>query len=128
MKKYATVDKSKKPLIIVSFAGEKATDENFPFYLMEVRQCYDDNNKIAIIFDATNAVFPGLTFQKMQADWLRTNTKMMQNFCVGTAYIIPNLLIRNVLKAIFAIQKQPVPFIICDSFVEAEIWATEKLG
>lgn len=44
----------------------------------------------------------------------------MKNYCVGTAYVIPNLIIQNVLKAIFKFQKQPVPYIVCNEISEAE--------
>lgn len=127
MKNYAVVNKMDFPIVTVTFTGEEANEENFPLYLEEVKQSYDHKNKLAIIFDATNAVFPALEFQKMQAEWLEDNTKMMQDFCVGTAYVIPNMIIRGVLKAIFAFQSQPVPYLVCSKNTEAELWAKKQL-
>jgi hypothetical protein len=64
----------------------------------------------------------------MQAQWLKDNTQLMKDFCVGTAYIIPNIIIRNVLKAIFSFQNQPVPYIICEDVSKAEAWIIKQLA
>jgi hypothetical protein len=58
----------------------------------------------------------------MQADWLKENKKLMQNFCLGTAYVIPNMAIRGILKMIFSFQKQPVPYKIFETEPDALIW------
>jgi hypothetical protein len=92
------------------------------------KQSYDCKNKVALIFDANNAVLPGLAYQQMQAQWLKDNTEMMQNYCVGTAYVITNVIIRNVLKAIFTFQGQPVPYLVCSTVLEAEDWVKRQLA
>lgn len=127
MKKYADVDSSAFPLIKVVFTGVAADGENFPVYLEEVKQNYASEQPIAIIFDATKASLPGITYQKMQAQWLKDNEQLMKDFCRGTAYVIPNRIIRNVLGAIFAFQKQPVPYVICSTYEEAEKWSRNQL-
>lgn len=128
MKKYADISISEFPTIKVTFTGEAAQANNFPLYLDEVKQSYDLQNKVALIFDATKAVLPNISYQQMQAQWLKDNTQMMKDFCVGTAYVIPNLVIRNVLKAIFAFQAQPVPYLVCSSQAEAESWVKQQLS
>jgi hypothetical protein len=128
MKKYAIIDEAQFPIIKVTFTGESADTENFPLYLSEVKQTYDHQKNLAIIFDASNAVLPALSFQKMQAKWLKDNTQLMKDFCAGTAYILPNIIIRNVLKAIFSFQIQPVPYIICEDASTAEEWINKQLA
>lgn len=127
MNKYANIDSSDFPIINVVFTGEAATDENFPVYLKEVERNYDRKEPLAIIFDATDAVLPGITYQKMQAQWLRDNQQLMKDYCKGTAYVIPNRVIRGVLNAIFAFQKQPVPYQVCGTYDEAKKWVGEQL-
>lgn len=127
MKKYAEVDSSTNPIIKVAFTGEHANDDNFPFYMQEVKDVYEQKQKVAIIFDASNAVLPAIKYQKMQGDWLKENEQLMKDYCLGTAYIIPNLIIRNVLKAIFTFQKQPVDYLVCKTMNEAEFWTKEQL-
>ena len=127
MEKYAVVDRTNFPIVRVQFTGEAANEDSFKSYLMELKEIYDYENKLAIIFDANKATLPGLKFQKMQAKWLKDNKQMLEDYCVGTAYIISNRLIRNVLKAIFALQSQPVPFLVCSRSTEAEDWVDQQL-
>jgi hypothetical protein len=49
----------------------------------------------------------------------------MQTFCMGTAYIIPNVAIRGILKMIFSFQKQPVPYKIFETEPEALTWVNK---
>jgi hypothetical protein len=52
----------------------------------------------------------------------------MKSYCAGTAYIIPNLVIRGILKMIFSIQKQPVPYRIFETTKEGIAWTKERLA
>jgi cAMP phosphodiesterase len=128
MTTYAEIDSSEFPIIKVVFTGEAATQENFPDYLQKLKDNYNSRESIAIIFDATKAVLPGITYQKMQAKWLKENEQLMKDYCIGTAYVIPNRIIRNVLSAIFAFQKQPVEYLVCKDLMEAEAWVRGQLG
>ena len=127
MNKYAQIDSSEFPLIKVVFTGEAANAENFSMYLDELKKNYESEEPIAIVFDATKAVFPGMTYQKMQAQWLKDNEQLMKSFCRGTAYVIPNPIIRNVLNAIFTFQKQPVPYKVCSNYTEAITWVKNQM-
>ena len=128
MKNYAIIDSDQSPVINVVFTGNEATDENFSRYLDELKQIYIQEKKIAIIFDASKAVIPGIKYQKLQAKWLKDNKDLMVSYCAGTAYIIPGLIIRNVLKAIFTFQKQPVDHNVCKNEAEAIEWVNKKLN
>ena len=122
MEPYAIIDESSFPIVRIGFTGSKSTDHNFQSYLDQTKACYRHGKKLAIIFDAANASIPSLSHQKMQANWLKENDELMQNFCVGTAYIIPNAAIRAILKMIFSFQKQPVPYKIFKTEPEADAW------
>ena len=127
MKKYAEINFSETPIISVVFTGNQATKDNFPAYLAELTSVYDERKKVVIIFDATNAVVPAIKFQKLQAEWLKKNRELMVNYCLGTVYIVPNILIRFVLKAIFTFQRQPVDYVIYNSAEEAYKYANSKI-
>jgi len=125
---YAKVDQTSFPLITVIFTGEKGTNINFKAYLKELEDCYLAQQKLVFIFDASEAVVPKFNHQKLQAEWLKNNTKLMQDYCLGTAYVIPNKTIQWVLKMIFLIQKQPVPYEVFSTYKEAQIWAWNQLS
>ncbi len=127
MSVYASIEDHHFPVVQVRFTGEKATEKNFQSYLDGMRSIYDRKEKLAVIFNALDASLPGLKYQKMQADWLAENKELMENYCCGTAYVISNALVRGILKAIFAIQKQPIPYIVVGSMEEAEEWVRKSL-
>lgn len=122
MKSYAIIDETRFPVIKIDFTGNKSTDENFQAYLEDTKACYRFEKRLVIVFDASNATIPSFSHQKMQADWLKENTALMQQFCAGTAYIIPNAAVRTILKLIFSLQKQPVPYQVFDSEQASEAW------
>lgn len=128
MNKYAKIDTREFPIVKVVFTGKAAKAENFHMYLDELKKIYESEEPLAIVFDATKAVFPGMSYQKMQAQWLKDNEQLMKNYCNGTAYVIPNPIIRNVLSAIFTFQKQPVPYRVCGSYEEASTWVKEQMN
>jgi hypothetical protein len=125
MKPYAIVDSANNSVFTVTFTGEKSTDENFDQYLVDLEKCYDERQQLSIIFDASKAVIPKPSHQKEQALWISQNWKMIQTYCMGTAYVIPNMAIRAVLKMIFSFQNQPAPYKIFSSLEEAEAWIEE---
>jgi hypothetical protein len=122
MDPYAIIDESGFPIVRIRFTGNKSNDLNFQNYLDQTKACYRFGKCLSIIFDASNAAIPTLSHQKMQADWLKENKSLMENYCTGTAYIIPNAAIRTILKVIFSFQKQPVPYKIFETEQEAEDW------
>ncbi|UJP64343.1 STAS/SEC14 domain-containing protein [Mongoliitalea daihaiensis] len=122
MEPYAIIDESSLPLVNIQFTGTKSTDENFQAYLQGTKDCYRNQEKLGIIFDASNASIPSLKHQQMQAAWLKENKNLMELYCVGTAYVIPSAAIRAILRVIFSFQKQPVPYEIFESTKEAKNW------
>jgi hypothetical protein len=124
---YTKFDTQEFPVVVITFTGNEPTDENFRAYLDETYHLYDREEALAIVFDATHAPLPGFKYQKMQADWLKKHESLMKEYCRGTAYVIANSLVRNVLKAIFTLQKQPAPYTIVSNLQEARSWAEDKL-
>jgi hypothetical protein len=124
---YAVVDQTAFPLITVTFTGERGTNASFKSYLKELDDCYFAQQKLAIVFDATNAVVPKISHQILQAQWLKENITLMEDYCLGTAYVIPNKTMRWVLKMILLLQKQPVPFEIFSTYKDAQVWTWSQI-
>lgn len=124
---YARVDQTAFPLITVTFTGQKSTNANFKAYLKDLDDCYFAQQKLAIVFDASKAVVPRISHQILQANWLKDNTSLMQGYCKGTAYVIPNKTIQWVLKMIFLLQKQPVPYEVFSTYKDAQVWCWSQL-
>lgn len=124
---YATVDRDHHPLVVVRFTGAASTDENFAHYLDEVRRSYQTGGRLGILFDATKATMPAYSHIRMQAEWLEQHKGLMEQQCAGTAYLLPNVMVRTALKMIFALQKQPVPYALFAEEQPAVEWL-QSLG
>lgn len=127
MTEYAQFDTSRLPFVVITFTGDAPTDENFDKYLREMKALYDSEEKISIVFDARQAVLPSLSFQKKQALWLKVNENLLKEYCSGTAYVITNKSVRVILRMIFAITPQPIPYKVCSNMDDAEEWARAQL-
>ncbi len=124
---YAAIENKQRPLITIRFTGQAATDESFQQYLNDLESLYDAKQPISLIFNAEKAVLPKFKHQQQQAQWLKDKEALMRTYCRGTAYVIQSAVIRWVLKAIFALQAQPVPYAIVDTQQAAEAWAEDQL-
>ena len=124
---YADIENKQTPLITIRFTGHAATDESFQQYLDDLESLYDAQQPISLIFNAEKAVLPKFKHQQKQAQWLKDKEALMRAYWRGTAYVIQSTVIRWVLKAIFALQAQPVPYAIVDTQQAAETWAQNQL-
>lgn len=127
-KNYAEVQPVVEGVLTVRFTGVASTDQNFQRYLDEVRDRYRGAGTIGVLFDASKASLPHYRHIRMQADWLNTYRELMESQCVGTAYVIPNGMVRGVLNMIFALQKQPVPYEVFSNTADARGWLNAKLS
>ena len=93
-----------------------------------MKDLYSRKKDLSIIFDARKATLPSLRHQKMQAKWLEENRDDLKTHCRGTAYVITKIAVRSILKMIFSITPQPVPYKIVSNMEDAENWCTEKLA
>lgn len=123
MSAYASFDRSNFPVITIRFSGAKATPENFAFYLDELERNYERQESIVIIFDAREGLPLNPMYQQKQAQWMKQYEPMIKQFCKGIAFVIPNLLMRNTLKLIFSIHRNPVPFKVFSTMEEGVEWS-----
>lgn len=128
MASYADVEKSRFPLVVITFTGADSTDENFDQYLADMKAIYESGEKLAIIFDARSAPLPSLKQQQRQASWLQRNNQILKDQCLGTAYVITKGTTRMVLRMIFSIAPQPVPHKVCSNMDDAEEWTLGQLS
>lgn len=123
--KYVSFHFHKYPIVIVEFTGASSTDENFKEYLDNLKDLYRKKAQFSLVLDATNASLPGLKHQLMQANWLKEMEGLMKKYCLKTAYIIPSSLVRAILKSIFKLQKQPVPYKVVGNMEEAMFFVND---
>jgi len=124
---YAKFDQTKAPLIIIEFTGEKANAQNFADYLKGLEANYARKESIALVFDARKALDLNPLYQMKQAYWLRQNKDVIERYCQGVAYVVPNSFLRTMLGLVFKIQPSPVPFKVFENLDAGLVWATSRL-
>lgn len=120
------VDDSQWPLAVLRFDGV-GSDDDFVAMLAGLDQLYARGRRFALVMDATRAGTPPASQRKLMADWLRANTHLIEQWCVGTAYVIRSPAVRGVLTAIFWLQPQPAPWEVFGLRRDAEGWARDRL-
>ena len=123
MSVYAEFDRSQRPLITIHFTGAPADTDNFSTYLAELAHNYEKKEPFALVFELSKAPIPGLSYQLQQAAWMKEHDDLIRQYCMGVAYVIPGTLMRGVLKSIFKVQKQPVPYTVVATFDKGKEWA-----
>jgi hypothetical protein len=124
---FARFHREKAPLIVIEFTGEKANAQNFAVYLKGLEENYTGKEDIALVFDARNALDLNPVYQLKQAKWLRQNKDVVERYCQGIAYVIPNAFLRNMLALVFKIQPSPVQFKVFETLEDAYAWANAQL-
>ncbi len=125
---YALFHRENFPLVVIEFTGEKATPENFKVYLRELEENYQDQEKIALVFDARSALELNPIYQGKQAAWMQKKRKLIKTYCQGIAYVVPQPFLRKVLQLIFKMSPNPVPFQVFESLDQGLAWAEEQLA
>lgn len=125
---YAVFERENFPVINITFTGIPANEENFRVYLEELYKNYEACKPLVIVFDASNAPSPSMQYQKQQAQWMKDNEALIKKYCRGIAYVVPNMVLRNVLKLIFGVQQNPVPFKVTATLEEGNKWVNQQLA
>jgi hypothetical protein len=124
---YAKFDQTQAPVIIIEFTGEKANAQSFAHYLRGLEDNYARRESIALVFDARKALDLNPLYQMKQARWLRKNKELIERYCQGVAYVVPNSFLRTMLGLVFKIQPSPVPFKVFESLDVGLAWAASRL-
>lgn len=125
---FAQFERDTFPLITVRFTSAKATASNFNEYLDGLLANYEREAPFVLIFDASIALPLNPIYQKKQADWMQEHEALIVKYCRGSAFIIPSVIMRNALKMIFAISRNPVPFQVFSTAAEARAWANSMMA
>jgi hypothetical protein len=120
------IDDSRFPLVLVTFQGP-ATDDEFDAYLGGMSRILEGRKRNVTILDARLAASPPAKQRAKQADWLKTNRVLLQQYSCGSVFIIKSTMIRGALTAILWIAPMSVPHAVVSTLEEAERWALGRL-
>jgi hypothetical protein len=117
--KYAEIDKSNAPVIVIRFNPVEPTAEQFDLYLKEMTGLFDFPSKYSLIMDATNAIFLNSDLRMKQGIWIKEHNALTKEKIAVIVFVIPSAIVRILLNTIFLIQKPAAPYFICSKMDEA---------
>jgi hypothetical protein len=121
------LDDTAFPLLLVRF-GPDWTQQEFDGYLGWYLARLRRRQRLAIVFDATQARAPSAVERRQQADFLREHEALLKLHCVGAAFAISSTVIRGALTAIFWIQPPVYEHTVVSTVAEGTSWARKRLG
>lgn len=123
-------------------SGEIAFDESlFPLVLVHYRGTPDDaaqdayfahldalgkrtERRFLVYLPDGDAAVPS-RFRQRHAEWTRRNEQLVREQNLGVAFVLPNPLLRVLLRAVFALQPIGCPQRTVSTLEEALAWAVE---
>ncbi len=126
--KYVAIDKSKFPVIALQFGNFEPSAQQFEEYLDEMQKLYESEEKYVIIFDSSKSQYLSTENRIKQGVWMKKNDALTKEKVLGLAFVVPSIMIRMLLNAIFLIQKPSVDYKVCTKMEEAVEWAEEKVA
>lgn len=116
------------PLIITQHIGA-VTDEEWENQLKRdtvlMNQYLARGDKTISIYDMTFMKSPTPTQRELAAHWMRDHLDGLKATNVGNAFLIPNMLIRGVLQAVFWIQRYPLDYKVTKGWDAAIEWCAK---
>jgi hypothetical protein len=74
------------------------------------------------IIEATRTRAMSGRHARLMAEWTKRNASDLRTYCKGIAFVIPSLVVRGYLRAVFALQAPPYPSTIVETTAQALGW------
>ncbi|NJM94329.1 MAG: hypothetical protein HC842_06410 [Cytophagales bacterium] len=116
---YAHIDKSRFPLVTIAFADFEPSPKQFQSYLNQLDELHIDTDRFFLLIDASRARFLNAEMRTKHAEWIRKRQNLIRNNIWGMAFVLPNLALRLMLRALLAMQDITVPYKIFSTPEEA---------
>lgn len=126
--KYADLDFSHHPHVIVRVNSIDPNDQQFEDYLEELTKVAHTMKKGVLIFEISQAKFLSSEKRIKIGNWLKTHAETVKKNMYGLCYVNNAFIPMTILKGILLVNKPPVPYTVVSSASEALAWAKEKMA
>lgn len=122
-----TIEEASKHIVVVTFTGD-SSDEEIERYLSSMTtEILGRPERTVTILDASAGSRPSVAHGRLQMRWLDVHHDELRRFSLGTAFVVPSLLARSALRAIFWLKPMSQPHVVCKTLEEALRWADERV-
>lgn len=126
--KYATLDFSNNPFVIVRVSSIDPTDQQFEEYIKELTKALTEMENGFLIYQLSEAKFLPATKRIKLSNWIKNHTELMKKNMVGICFVNTGFIAMTVLKGIMLTNKPPIPYAVLSSENEAFAWAEKMIN
>jgi hypothetical protein len=126
--KYADLDFSHNPIVIVRVNPIDPSEQQFEEYLQELTKVVKEMKNGVLIFQVSNGKFLSSEKRIKIGNWIKTHTDVMKKNMYGVCYVNTSFIAMTILKGIFLVNKPPIPSVVLPSESEGIAWAKEKIA
>lgn len=128
MAKYAEIDMTNFPVVIIKYNSQEPTLTEFKEYLSDMDKMYKTEGKRVVIFDASNTKYLSSELRIEQGKWMRENRELLKSKVNNMIFVIPNILVQIIFKGILIVEPLPVDYKLAKNMSEALEIANESLS
>lgn len=125
--KYADLDFSQNPIVIVRINPIDPTEQQFEEYLEELTKVAKEMKNGVLIFQISNGKFLPSEKRIKIGNWIKTHTEIMKKNMYGICYVNTSFIPMTILKGILLVNKPPISYAVLGSESEGIAWAKEKI-
>ncbi len=126
--KYADLDFTHNPIVIVRVNPIDPSEQQFEEYLQDLTKVAHEMKNGVLIFQISNAKFLPSEKRIKIGNWIKTHTEIMKKNMHGVCYINTSFIPMTILKGILLANKPPVPYAVLGSESEGIAWAKEMIA
>ncbi|EAY31440.1 hypothetical protein M23134_04273 [Microscilla marina ATCC 23134] len=125
--KYATLDASHDPVMILHFTGEEPTEESFDDYLNLYLNAVKQKKGRGVVMEAKKVGFVPVKYRIKQGKFLKEHEALLKKNIAGIAFVFKSVITRFMITAVFVIKKPPFPYYLTGDLDEAVRWVQQKI-
>lgn len=126
--KYADLDFSHNPIVIVRVNPIDPSEQQFEAYLQDLTKLAHEMKHGVLIFQISKAKLLSAEKRIKIGNWIKTNADVMKKNMYGVCYVNTSFLAMTILKGIFLINKPPIPYAVLGTESEGLAWAKERIA
>lgn len=118
---WCNIDKSKLPIIKISFSANKQIEAEFDAFLDEWLKLYDDKQYFYFIFDTRQLAMLNIKYAYKMSAFIKKLKKREEQYLNSSIIIVKNKYIRFLLNIVFSITKPVADVFLFSNHTDAMI-------
>ena len=126
-RKFADVDKSKFPFIIVTLKPIEPTKAEFLEHLAELTEIITNNKDFVLVLDISKSKFLPSELRIEAGNWTKRESETFIKNVKGFAFVNNSVVMAMIVKGVLLIAKPPIDYIVVKTMEEAIEWGSKKI-